>query len=74
MADKMSDVVTCKIQLVTSIAIRILHQTNGWKICKIAKKYLKFARRSINRHAKLTTLLMIVNLSTVEKIILAGQE
>ena len=27
MADKMSDVVTCKIPLVTSIAIRILHQT-----------------------------------------------
>ena len=54
MADKMSDVVTCKIPLVTSIAIRILHQTNGWKICKIAKKFPKFARRSINRHAKLT--------------------
>ena len=54
MADKMSDVVTCKIPLVTSIAIRILHQTNGWKICKIAKKYPKFASRSINRHAKLT--------------------
>ena len=48
-----SGMASCKIPLVTSVAIRLLHQTHGWKICQIARKYPNFARRSISRHAKL---------------------
>ena len=43
----------CKIPLVTSIAMRILHQKHGYKVCEISRDYPKFARRSISRHVKL---------------------
>ena len=46
-----SGMASSKIPLVTSVAIRFLHQTDGWDICQIARKYPNFAR-SISRHAK----------------------
>ena len=41
-----------KIPLVTSIAMRILHQTHKWKLADIVRKYRHFAKRSVIRHAK----------------------